>query len=277
MAGNQQGSSNQNGGVDENAIMAAIRKMFGGGGGAPGNPKGGQGPNSRSPANNPNNPESMEGGLDVFANLFNNEPGEGETQAPRFAINAETLTKAAGSLDFTKSLPPDLMEKIKAGDGAAMFEAMQHIGRTAYQTAIQHTTGVADRYIESRLTYENDHVMPKRMREMLAMQNVAGENAEMLDNPVVKSHLKLITSNLAKQYPDADPKWLGDKAKAYFLDMAKAINPNAFTSANGDKGGSGGGKGNEQAETDWGAWLGTEEGGTGSKTNSNAQLGEIPS
>lgn len=180
--------------------------------------------NQNAQGNDPNNYENP---LDVYAGLFDNDAlNKDAPKAPSFTLSPDIISKAAGSLDFMAGLPQELVDKVQQGNLSPQdyMEMINHAGRQAYAKAMEHSSHLTDRFVSQRSQFEQQG-LPKQLQRLLA-NNKVGSDPAVMNNPTVKAHLEVISSQLATKYPDQTPEWIADKAKSFFMDMAKALNPN---------------------------------------------------
>lgn len=187
--------------------------------------------NTAGQSNDPNNYENP---LDVYSGLFDNDAlNKDAPKAPSFTLSPDIISKAASSLDFLSGLPEELAQKVQQGNLSPQdyMEMINHAGRQAYAKAMEHQSHLTDRFVSARSQFEQQG-LPKQLQSLLA-KNKATSDPAVLSNPVVKAHMEVISSQLASKYPDQSPEWIADKAKSFFLDMAKALNPNLGESGQG--------------------------------------------
>lgn len=200
-----------------------------------------------------NDPNSMQNPMDVFKDLFAKADASAE-KAPAFELPAETLNQAADSMDFTRGLPEELQQAlVAAGDQGKLFvQLAQHMSRQAYASALAHGSKLTGQYMDVRSQFDQKG-LGKTVKEHLALSNI-DSMLENTQSPVVKEHLRMIGQQLAQKYPDANPAWISQQAKAFFLEMAKAVQPDAF----GDKAtmeAQEAAKAPGGVEFNWGDWL----------------------
>lgn len=212
--------------------------------------------------------------LDIFDNLFTAPDPSKKKQAPAFALNDETVKKAVEKMDFVGGLPQELKDKLAAGyDPEAFSAAIQHVGRTAYSNALQHGTKLTDQYLGIRMEHERQG-LPELLRSHLA-QTAATSDPSMSENATVRKHAKLISEQLAAEFPDASPQDIASLTKEYFTEMARAVNPAAFANqSNGDDNSPLPARGGVDVE-DWGSYLKLDKGPQSGKVG-NPQAGTPP-
>lgn len=181
-----------------------------------------------------NDAETMQNPLDVYAGLFDNSPKldkdgkpvAGPPEAPKFKLDSKVIKDAASKMDFTAGLAPELQEKLTNGQPLTSAEQLQlhnHIGANAYSHAMEHVTTLADKYIDMRLSHEQQGLRSE-VNKLLAKSRTLS-NPAIAKNPALKEHFEVITERLSTKFPDATPEWIAQQAESFFTDVAKAINP----------------------------------------------------
>jgi hypothetical protein len=201
--------------------------------GATNPPASGQ-PNAQSTNTQPNP-------LDAYATMFNNANKAAPDAPPAFSLDAKTVSEVSANLDFTKDLPQEIMDKVLAGDSSAILQAINHVGRQAYATTLQHTTGLTDKFVGLRSEYDQKSV-GSRVKSELTSQALSND-APL--HPLVKQELGRIAQDIAKANPDASPSEVAAAAKDYFNQIHSAMNPAANTATDAKTAG----------ETDWGNYF----------------------
>lgn len=160
--------------------------------------------------------------LDAFKNMYDTSTTQ-EDKAPSFTLPKDKLSQVAQSMDFTKGIDPAVMQKAMSGDAASFMEVIQHTGRAAYEASLEHSSGLTDQYVNSRLEHDSKSFGSKVKAELT--QNELGTTANF-NHPVVKQQLTDTARLLSKQHPDASPQEIATMARNYVTTLAQAINPN---------------------------------------------------
>lgn len=215
---------------------------------------------NQSPGNNgsTNDPNTMQSPLDVYKNLWQNPENTNE-QAPEFKIDQKVLDNATNSLDFTRNLPSELAEKLQGlgEQGPIMLDLLNHVGRQAYANAIQHNSLLTGKFLDIKGKYDQKG-LGRTIKEQLALTGIDTHKAAQ-NSPIVRENLRMIAQNLTRQYPDASPEWIQEKAVAFFTEMYTSMNPQntqAQTAEQQRKAPGG-------EEFDWGNWMKTGPGAQG--------------
>lgn len=208
--------------------------------GQPPNPN----PNSTVPGNtqpnpdavDPNNPNSqgtsdpnkLQGPEALYEKFFDDAAPTTE-QAPKFDIDPKTMQSVTEQLDFASSLPPELQQKMANGEtltGQEMLQAMNHVGRQAYATAMNHGSKLTERFVGMHSEHSLKSV-PKTVAERMVQSRIAN-NPNAQRHPVVRKQMEVIASQLLKTNPDASPEWIEEQTGEYFLNLARETNPEIF-------------------------------------------------
>jgi hypothetical protein len=172
----------------------------------------------------PGTNSAPENPLDVYAKMFENAAKNSGVQAPDFALDPKTVNEVAGKMDFTKDLPPELMENALKGDVKALLGVIQATSQNAYKAALSHGTALTDTFVKNRSDYDRDRLKNGVRGELT---NQALSDAPNFDHPVIRQELIRVAEQFAKANPDASPKEIADSAKKYMTDIATALNPAA--------------------------------------------------
>lgn len=177
--------------------------------------------------------------LDAYTKLFDNTNKNTEV-APVFSLDPKVLGEVSASMDFTQGISPELMQQAQGGDTKALIQMMQHVGRQAYQSAMNHNTTLTDKFVGARSAYDLKSVGSKVKSELTSSALAGAPNA---NHPVVKQELTRIANALQAEHPDSSPQQIAEAAQKYFADMYSAMNPTEAAPAV------------PKGETDWGAYF----------------------
>ncbi len=214
------------------------------------------------PAKSPANP------LDQFSKLWDTPDPSKKAVAPSFSLNPDSLKQLINSQDFTANITPELQQKLKSGDAAAVTEAMNEVARSAYGRIFEQLPQLTEAYVGARLQHDRAGV-DQSVRKSLTKQHL-DKLAE--NNPVLKRQLEVIGEGLLEQFPDAQPDWIAAQVPIYFTEVTRQLNPDAF------KPGPDAPKGPDAVDAangitskpvDWGKWMSGQ--GTAAPQDSNSQ------
>lgn len=172
--------------------------------------------------------------LDAYAKMFDNAAKNSGIQAPDFALDPKLVNDVASKMDFTKDLPPELMENALKGDVKALLGVIQATSQNAYKAALSHGTALTDTFVKNSAEYNNKQ-MKSGVRGELTTQALS--DAPNFDHPVIRQELIRVAEQFAKANPDAPPQEIAASAKQYMTDIASALNPKAPAKpeANGER------------------------------------------
>lgn len=200
-------------------------------------PRGQQSTQSNDPNQQQQGPAAPQNPLDLYSGLWDTSKQQPDTP-PAFALEPETLTKVSSSLDFTRNVPPELMEKATSGDMNAMLQLMNHVGRQAYEASLSHGATLTDKFVGARSQYDQRTIGAQVKNEMVSSSFKDVPNSH---HPVVKQELTRIAKAMQQQYPDASPDEIVKHTKEYWTAIQQAMNPDANKPADASTSG----------ETDW--------------------------
>ena len=179
----------------------------------------------------PGSNETPENPLDVYSKMFENAAKNSDIQAPEFKLDPKVVNEVSSKLDFTKELPPELMEKALTGDVKALLGVIQATTQNAYKAALQHGTALTDTYVKQRSEFDQKSLHTGVRQELTTH---ALSDAPNFDHPVIRQELNRVANQFAKANPDASPQEIAKSAKQYITDLSSALNPAApKTPANG--------------------------------------------
>lgn len=184
-----------------------------------------QQPASNLPSANPGNPNgtnTQPNPLDIYTQVFNNSNKGNEQTPPSFSLPEDTLNQVSSSLDFTKSVPAELLQKALSGDANALLQAMNVVGQQAYKTSLSHTTSLTDKFVGARSQYDLQSVGSQVKSELTAQEL---SNLPSATHPLIKQELGRIAKQLAQSNPDAPPAEIARAAEQYFKDLYAGMNP----------------------------------------------------
>lgn len=181
-----------------------------------------------NPTANPTNDGNPPNPLDDIAKLFDTKDKPQQEEPLRFSLDPEILSKVSGGLDFTSSVPAEILEKVRSGDAVAALDAMNHIGRAAYQNSLSHLTSLTDKFVEAKFA-EMGKQTPKVVRQELTRNQLS--QVPNATHPAIANTLKTIAESIQAANPDYSPAQIAETAVKYFQETAKAISPVQETKA----------------------------------------------
>jgi hypothetical protein len=174
---------------------------------------------------NANNPaKDSENPFDKYKELFDNAAKKSEFQAPSFSLDPKVVSEVAASMDFTKGVNPELIQKASSGDAAAMMKLIGEVGRNTYRASLEHAAKLTDTHLGQRSDYESKRLQ-KGVKEQLTSDALSANTN--FNHPVIKAELNRIAKQFAEsdEYADASPQEIANAAKKYIVDLNAAMNP----------------------------------------------------
>lgn len=163
--------------------------------------------------------------LAAYGAMWQNNPNQ-EEAPPSLQLDNKVLDQVTGSLDFTKAIKPEVMQRAMSGDSQAMIEMMNEVGRQAYRNALQHNSTLTDKFVSMREEHQFGKRVPSLVRDELTMGALTGSDGQKM-SPVARQQLAEIARRYQRANPDASPSEVAAAAKKYVEDIYQAINPNA--------------------------------------------------
>lgn len=167
-------------------------------------------------------PETQINPLDAYAKMFENAAKSSDIQAPSFKLDPKVLSEVSSSMDFTKSVPQDMIEKALQGDAKALMNVIQSVGRAAYSASLEHTTALTDKYLSQRADYEAQKLNTGVRQQLMSNELSSAPN---FDHPVIRAELTRVANQFAAANPDASPQEIAKAAQKYIMDLSSALNP----------------------------------------------------
>jgi len=185
---------------------------------------------------NPVNP------LDVYKKMYETANTSSDIQAPSFKLDPKTLGEVSSSMDFTKGIQPDLMEKALAGDVKSLLSVIQSVGRNSYSASLEHATALTETHLGQRADFDS-----KKLNAGVKQQLTSNElsNAPNYSHPVVKAELNRVAEMFSKANPDANPQQIARAAQDHLMQLSSALSPQKTAEE----------KQAESGEVDWSAYL----------------------
>lgn len=167
--------------------------------------------------------------LDEFADLWKNEPTDPNAAPVDNSVfgkvNTEELMKAAGNIDFTKVITPDMMQAIQAGgeEGTkALIQAVNKTQQLGYAQSTHATTILIEQAIaktkESFLAELPKHIRDKNTSELV-------KETPAFAHPAAQPLVEALVGRLQVKYPNATSRELTDMANKYVQGFANSVTP----------------------------------------------------
>lgn len=189
-----------------------------------GDPNQGQQPNGQSTPNSQiNGSNTPPDPMAAYAKMFDNNPNQNSEAAPSFSLDPKVLDQVTGSMDFMQGANQELVQKATNGDVGALMELMNHVGRKAYRSSLEHSSTLTDKFVNLREGHFSKGI-PNAVREELTMGAITGSEGGVT-SPVVRQQLVEIAKKIQKANPDASPHEVAQSARKYVSDLYNTMNP----------------------------------------------------
>lgn len=141
-------------------------------------------------------------------------------------IKPDDISKAAQSVDFTKSIDPALMQKALSGDVQSLVAMMNSVAQNSLAYSVQLNSNLANQAVNKGVqTFETS--MSSRVRDISSSEAVYGGDNQALSNPAIRPIVETMRTQFLAANPNASTKevqtFLGD----YMAELSKAFNPQA--------------------------------------------------
>lgn len=160
--------------------------------------------------------------LDAYKKMFDNAAKNSDIQAPSFKIDPKILGEVSNTMDFTKGVAPELMEKALAGDAKSLLAVIQSVGRNSYSASLEHATALTETHLGQRTDFESKR-LDQGVKQHLTSNALS--TAPNYNHPVVKNELNRVATHLSRENPDASPQEIASAAQQYIADLSAALNP----------------------------------------------------
>lgn len=159
---------------------------------------------------------------DKFSTLWEppntEDPKPGE-QPP--GITPEKMLEAAGKVDFTKNLSPEIIQKLQAG-GAEAVQASLEIQNTVARQVYGQSLVVTQKLIERAVEQAQERFaaqIPNLVKSQSAQEALAAANPAF-KNPAVAPVVEAVKSQLQLKFPKATSQEIANMAQEYFREAA---------------------------------------------------------
>lgn len=132
-------------------------------------------------------------------------------------VTPEKIQEAARQMDFTQQVPPELMEKVLAGDQAALMQVINRVGQGAYGQAAMTSVNAAKIAADK----QNEHwqaKLPELVRG-LTQRNEVEEGNKLATDPATKPVFDMIFTQMQRKFPTATSEELRNYTGSYMKDF----------------------------------------------------------
>jgi hypothetical protein len=145
-------------------------------------------------------------------------------EAPRFNLDAAKLNTAVSSMDFTKGITPEQLQKINAGGQDAM-QTMLSVVNTMVQQAVAQTTMANSKVMESALASTTKNIADS-VPSVVNSHNLnaaVSKVSPLFSNPATKPMLDSLKRQLVAAYPNASPDEIAVEAQKQLQNFVSEI------------------------------------------------------
>lgn len=183
------------------------------------------------PNNSENNADPNKGvqgsQLDNFKDIFKiptddkgqpTVPNTNPLADPIMSVDPQKLREAAGKMDFTRGLEPELLQKAMSGqDPQAFMQVLNSVAQNGFSTALAATATMQNQALNTYHT-RLDGTLASRVRDVQISQ--AAPKNPALAHPSAQPVLSAIRQSVAQANPHLSPEKVAETAENYFVAMA---------------------------------------------------------
>lgn len=182
---------------------------------------------NNSVANQPDNTTSQSP-LDAFKDLFTIDPATSNpaNSIPTFNVDQAKLREAAAKNDFSKVIPPELLEKIAAGGAEAqqaMMAAMNAMSQRVYADSAFATTQILEAALKKQAEAIESR-LPGLIKNQNLSESLRTENP-IFSHPAAAPMLDTLQKQVLQKFPNATVTEQKEMAQKWLLSFAEAASP----------------------------------------------------
>ncbi len=140
---------------------------------------------------------------------------------PVFSMDQAKFSEAVAGMDFTKSVPPELMQKALAGDAQSLMGLLNRVGQNAFSAATISSRDMVE-HANKKAGGSLEQQVKEAVRIALSEQNLTKANSSFSD-PLVTPLLKEINGRLRSKFPEASPEELANQSQQMLMQIANKI------------------------------------------------------
>ena len=187
-----------------------------------------------------------------FADLW--QPNKTDPNAPPVQtgvfgeIDPKKFMEAAGKIDFSKVVTPEMLTAISSGGEAAtaaFAQAMNKVAQGVYAQSAFATTKIVEQALnKSKETFLAE--LPQHIKKETVSGSLRAENP-IFSNPAVQPIISALEAQMTVKYPNASAGEITAMAKQYVEALGTSFAPKPKVDATAPK--------NKKGETDWSTFL----------------------
>lgn len=154
--------------------------------------------------------------LGEYTKLWDTDPNAKPepSMVPTFNVDPKKMMEAAATVDFTKTISPELLEKASKGDPQALAEAINKAAQMGYAQSAGATTKIVEKALADQAKVFQEQVMPNILRKHLTDQTLSTDT--ILNNPAMKPLVDAAKTQIAAKYPTANAAEIERHTLSYF-------------------------------------------------------------
>jgi hypothetical protein len=158
----------------------------------------------------------------------NDDTNKGAAPVPLFDIDPAKLNEAVKTADFTRQLPPEIIQKALSGDKEAFVAAMNGVAQQAFSHQTMATTKLIEQALDKR-DAELGNKIPDLVRNANISENLA--DSPLFQNEATRPLMESLQAQLAIKYPKATSAQIAEQARSYIANFAKLATGNPAADA----------------------------------------------
>jgi hypothetical protein len=170
------------------------------------------------------NASPMDAFKDIWQTPTTTDPNQ---NAPMFAnLDPKKLMESAKTVDFSKSLNAETLQKIQAGGAdavAALTESLNTVAQTVYAQSAFATTKIVEQALERQQT-QLAAQLPTMVKSQQASENLMANNP-VFNNPAVQPLVQAAREMMIRKFPQATSAEISNQVEGYFKALGSSLAP----------------------------------------------------
>lgn len=173
--------------------------------------------------NDPLQQQKQDSPLDAFTDLWKNDPNGQQTNVdpfsqPLFQTDPQKIMEAASKQNFTANIPPELMQKVLAGnDPQALVEVINNVAQQSLALSLQLQTATTEQ-AGSRIGQRFNQAFGDKFKEH-TLRSTKPDNPA-LNHPAAAPMLEMLRERMRVKNPDKSAAEINQMAEQYFTEWA---------------------------------------------------------
>ena len=166
--------------------------------------------------------------MDAFKDIWQTPTTMDPNQnAPMFAnLDPKKLMESARTVDFSKSLNAETLQKIQAGGAdavAALTESLNTVAQTVYAQSALATTKIVEQALERQQTQLTAQ-LPTMVKSHQASETLMANNP-IFNNPAVQPLVQAAREMITRKFPNANSAEISSQVENYFKALGTSLAP----------------------------------------------------